>query len=344
MPEVPGIPYPPPRPTPPNETPPLGPGLKLPQLKPFQPSPPAPPAPAPVPPQVTPPAKGGGGGLGDLGWFALIFVAFGLLALVNALTEFLNWFRLWLLSPFLRGRTPPPLTTKQLTQPLSNALGKAVQGIDAHTGGSFAALAAEVRGVGSALAADAQVLYQLARRLVAVEGHSAATGARTQTLQAELAQQDVKQRQAAQRSQATDRQQAARLDTLGQAQHATTEHVTHLIEPELEALRHRIHTLERGATTTWEEVRKHEELLGAAAFTAATATALGRLGGGWIRCEANQVLGRENCRGGPDAARDLLSVLAVGGALLGLREYVKLMQPITATTTRGIAAILRVTS
>src|SRR5437764_1217825 len=57
-----------------------------------------------------------------------------------------------------------------------------------------------------------------------------------------------------------------------------------VIEPELAGVRARERALEHGAVSTWEWIRRHPFSVASAAFAAAVAVALGRLGAGWIRC------------------------------------------------------------
>ncbi len=270
--------------------------------------------------QPAPPAKPPAtqGGLTDFWLFVMIFVAFGLAALANALTDFLNWLRLALLGPILRSRTPPKLDPAQVTQALTAPLGEAIQTADPAVGGSFAQLGSLAAEVGHEIAANAQVAAQTAEHLSVLDGSQ--TGLKrtvghtaTQTRQAVV----TLQRQ----QHASDVRQTAQI-----------QHVTHLIEPELEALRHEIPQLRKGLTTAWTEIRKHEELLGAAGMAAGVGGALTAIGASWIECEANKILGKAACGKGPNFWRKLL-----GGALdvFGVAELCLLTKSISAFLDSG---------
>lgn len=257
------------------------------------------PTPAPVPVPVPVPEPGGTsgtlGGLPDLGWLGLLLAVLGLIALAAALTEFFNWLFKTILGPLPGGRQVNALTSKVLTQPLSNALGKAYQGVDGQIGLSFTTLGDLTNQVGQAIAAAEEVIYISAVKLAALAGsttgvHEKADNALSRAKLAQRAAEVVTQQSLIEkhRAEQAEQQLETHVDVL---QH----NITHLLEPELDGLRHRIGELERGATTTWDEILKHEELLGASALTAATAFALRRLGADWIQCETNKRIGSAFC-------------------------------------------------
>lgn len=287
------------RPSPP--APPVeGPPITLPE-------PPAEPAPAPAPPVVVPPEPTSPEALPDLGVLAALIVLLGLIALASALVDFFNWLARRLLGPLFPRSNTKPLDTQTMLQPLSNALGKWEQGIDSNIGLSFQKLAAMTNRVGRAILAAEQAVYHVAARLAGLSHEQAHQGQRITAAQARAqtaqhAASEAQRQTAVEQHRATQREQA-----LAQQVHGLTHHITHVLEPELEGLRHKIPALEKGVGTAWDEIRKHEEALSIAGVTAATAVALGRLGGDWIRCESNRLLGRANCGSNSDLWRRLLA-------------------------------------
>lgn len=291
---------------------------------------PAPPAPAPPPIPTVP------GGLPDLGWLAALLVIFGLIALAKALADFFNWLFRKMLGPLAPKSGGQTLTTKALLQPLSNALGQYEQGIDTQLGLSFQRLASIETRVGRAILSAEQTLYQVTSHLIQLRDN---TKAQSATVQAQGQRIAVAQHAAAvaDARAATEQHRAIRIEGAQQMQlNALTHHVTHVLEPELEALRHRIPALEKGAATTASELRKHSAALSIAGITAATAVALDRLGGGWIRCEANKLLGRANCSNGSDLWRKLLGDALDALLITDLCEMVALM----AATARVFEPVL----
>lgn len=334
-----GIPLPPLTP----ESPPLAPKITAPPVRPKPPPAPGPivePAPIPVP-APAPPGPSVPEAVPDLGKMSGLIVLLGLLALLVALTEMLNWAFKVALYPFTRGRGAPQFTPKTLGQGISSTLGNWEAKIDADIGLSFHKLAEMVdRGVAD-VGLVTKLVQTLAARLVALEGTSPRVAHAAQAAAAAAAAAQVTATHASAAA-ATTAAHSGKVEGGLQGQiDALSHHVTHLIEPELDTLRSAIPALEHGATTAWDEIVKHEQLLGEAAMAAAVAAGIGSLGGGWIRCEANQLLGKAACQQGPQRMTDLLELLLGVGVLLDFRQYVKLMQPITHETTVVIKTLLR---
>lgn len=305
------------------------------------PTTPPPTLPLATPPVEAPPSVGGGGGLGDASTLALFLIILGLIAAALYVANIANDFKRLFFGKLPRSVQPRDITQQQATQIVSGRLGSAYSSIDAQVAAGLQQLEQSASGVGAAVVAAEQRIHRLAALLAAQAGLRGADAAKTS---AALAGAHT----AAQRAAAATAAASAEVKRATAAEaHLQTElsalpsHVHALIEPELEALRHRIHTLERGAAATWDEVTQHAELLGAAATIAAVGTALGGLGAGWVRCESNRLLGEAACEAGPNAARNLLSVLLGVGVLLNLREYVRLEQSIAHETVAVVKTLLR---
>jgi len=76
---------------------------------------------------------------------------------------------------------------------------------------------------------------------------------------------------------------------------AAENEITHVLEPDIAALRARTKALERGAIRTFDWIRAHPGTLAATAFAGAVAVALTKLGGGWIRCKNWRAIGKRVC-------------------------------------------------
>jgi hypothetical protein len=343
-----GIPLPPLTP----ESPPLAPKITAPPVRPKPPPAPGPivePAPIPVP-APAPPGPSVPEAVPDLGKMSGLIVLLGLLALLVALTEMLNWAFKVALYPFTRGRAAPQFTPKTLGQGISSTLGNWEAKIDADIGLSFHKLAEMVdRGVAD-VGLVTKLVQTLAARLVALEGTSprVAHAAQAAAAAAAAAQTTATHASAAA---ATTAAHSGRVEGGLQGQiDALTHHVTHLIEPELDTLRSAIPALEHGASTAWDEIVKHERLLGEAAMAAAVAAGLSRIGAGWVACEANQLLGQATCRRGPNAVKNLLEGLIDIAVILDLCQIVGLLvdvaesQAVTdvlTTLTSGIQELIQ---
>jgi hypothetical protein len=345
MPELP-IELPPPEPAPRITAPPLpGGGITVPP----PPSPPiTQPEPAPPEPDVIGPQAPQA--LPELGKLGLLLLVLALIALGSALNDFFNWLFRFMLGPLARGRTVPQTTSSQLTQKLSNALGTAYGGVDADIGASFTKLAT-LNSRSSLLAVKAAAVIRLqAQRIARLEGNAQTTTA------AQLAGKHATAAAAATAAHAAQRT-AVLGQTLAADQQGTTarltalEHnVTHLIEPELDALKSAIPELHKGLSTAWDEIAKHEGLFGDAAMAAAVATGIGALGASWIECEATKLLGKAACQSGPSNIKRLLEGLFDIAAILDLCQLVTLLvdvaesgavQDVLLGLTDGIDALIQ---
>lgn len=307
---------------------PGGPGQSFPQPSPLigQPSPPKP-AP-PLTPQE-PEAEPNAGGLTDLPILAILLIALALALIASYFTDFLNWLFRTVLGPFSGGRATKTLDPTVTTQALSNAMGRAVAGIDKQMGVSFTKLSQTTGRLASTLTAIGEAIYQLAGAISGIEHNTTGIRQGQAAIRADVRRIDRAADRAEATIQAVQKHEAADSHAvhaqLTQLQH----HVSHVIEPELDALRGRIPKLERGATVAWDEIKKHDELLGIGAMTGTVALALGRLGGSWIRCETNQELGKANCRSGNN---DLIRKLLAGTIdVLALSDICDLSAAMVAT-------------
>jgi hypothetical protein len=266
------------------------------------------PAPTPVPPE---PETDLGEGLPDLNILALLLAALGLAALAKALSDFLNWLNRTFLGRLFRQAGSPQVTPEQITQPLTNALGQQVTPVDSQLGTSFTKLGQLVAQLGTWIKTETQIAATLARKQRALEGHVSASTARANAAGQEAAAAAATAAGAVTKAQTTATAAAQAEHAQGSEIDQLTEHVHHVIEPELEALRHAIPELQKGATATWDELAKHSEALGLAGLTAGVATVLGRLGAGWTTCDNNGALGKAYCGMPGNLMRDLLAALAV---------------------------------
>ena len=279
------------------------------------------------------PDKPGGkssNGLPELANLALLIMALALASALKDLNDFFNWiFRtLWNLG--FPHRNPPQIPLLPFSQAFSNSLGNSIAGIDADVGLSFQKLATLQGGVGDFLLQIAAYAHASAAAISGVKGTGAAL--RHEALQArERARNESQAVTDLQTQTQTLRSRTEAQNAAQQAQidHLTT-HVTTVLEPELARLRHLIPALERGSLDAWDLLKQHEEALGASAFTAATALALGRLGADWSTCENNQQLGNALC--GPTGSslarllRGGLPLLAFGDICLTLKAASGLLQ------------------
>jgi hypothetical protein len=91
----------------------------------------------------------------------------------------------------------------------------------------------------------------------------------------------------------------------------------------------------------WKRVRAHEKALVGAAFVAATAVALRRLGLGWIRCSNWRKIGRAGCRLDADALESLLlGTIAIVGSI-SIVTLAKELQDITGEGAEAIHRLIR---
>jgi hypothetical protein len=280
---------------------------------PVTPGPESPPIGAPPPERPQAP-----GTLPDLSLFGALLVVLGLLALVSALRDFLNWWSRFSLGRLWRQGGGDVPTNSALLQPLSNYLGNLAVGFDQDVAMSFEKLSATTSKMGQALLAIATLARALSYRIAGLEGNAHQTAQQA----ADAAQAARGALNAAQTAQGTasavGARTAAQTAALGGALKAQTTHITQLIEPELDTLRSRIGELEHGATTAWDLLKQHDEALSIAGVTAATAAGLARLGASWVECDATQLLGRSICGAGANTIEHLLEGLLDIAALYEL--------------------------
>ena len=115
------------------------------------------------------------------------------------------------------------------------------------------------------------------------------------------------------------------------------------IPHDLAHLRERDLSLGRGYEYLRDLLRRHERLLGAGALTAATAFALSKLGGWWIRCDNWRNIGRRVCGMNPSLLEDLLAgtVLVVGG--ISIEAFARELQTLMGDAEAGIRGFIRET-
>lgn len=325
----------------PIPVPPVLPGPPLPPSPPITPPKPDPepdpePVPVPEPPEEPPPddepdpepdtpGRGVPEALPDLAKLSALLVLLGVISLATALVEMANQI-IGFFWKYLPGAAKQPVIgTTTFTQGLSNKLGTWEQGIDSDIGFSFQKLGDLTSRAGHAILSGAEQVYQVASKQAALEGHTA--GARAQarvaTAQATAAQHTASQ--ALQQAQTEARRAKQGEAALRKQLKGQTHLITQLLEPELEALRARIHELEKGTVTTHAVQAKTDAALGIGAMTAVVAAAMGKLGSGWTRCENNQALGKEICQMNPNKLRNLLKGLLDIGALFELCAIVGLL-------------------
>ena len=282
------------------------------------------PTPAPQPP-TAPEGEPDTTALPELSKLALLLLVLAFIAVAKAFTDFLNWLFRSMLGPLWPRTGRRQLDSKVVTQSLSNSLGNFAKGVDSELGVSFTRMAETAGLVGTFIFAVAELVHQLARKIARLEGATAGVqagqSAIRQSQRAQKAQQKAAQAQLAQQQAST----AASTHSLQQQVDHLTHHITHVLEPELDGLRHAIPQLQKGAADTLDELKQHSEALGLAAMTATVATAMGRLGASWTRCEANQLVGKELCNTGPDKLRHLFEGLFDIAAILDLCSLVTLL-------------------
>jgi hypothetical protein len=315
-------PVPPITPEPPTVTPPVE--------QTTAPAPPTTPAP-PSEPEI-PDVGSGGGGFPDLLDFAALLIVLGILALLAYMTGLANFILKLAWSAFGRGGSAPQISTVQFGQPVANQLAPYVTGLDAKLGADFMLQAGIVARVGRAILAAEETIYHVLVRLLPLEGQAANQERLSSHLSNRLSHQEAAQ-QAQQRQAALAKVQAQqRAHGLDQRLRALETHITTLIDPELDQLRHRIPELEKGATIAWDEIKSHSEALGLTGLTLGTAAALARLGGSWIRCDNAQEIGNQMC--GP-TGNSLARLLAGALPLLAFADVCAVIKGATALAESG---------
>jgi hypothetical protein len=98
---------------------------------------------------------------------------------------------------------------------------------------------------------------------------------------------------------------------------------------------------ERAAESTWKYLRSHPWNAATTAFAGAVAIAIGRLGGGWIRCSNWNKIGRGVCRMNPSQIESLLAgTLAIVGTI-SIVEFAKELQAIVGEGELAIHGLIR---
>jgi hypothetical protein len=113
------------------------------------------------------------------------------------------------------------------------------------------------------------------------------------------------------------------------------------LKPEIKTLRDQVKALEDGAVGTFKWIRAHPLSATTAAFTAAVAVAIGRLGMGWTRCSNWNKIGKTVCGVNSSEIDALLGLLVGVAALEDYQQLVKLMQGVEKVTAEGIQTILK---
>lgn len=226
----------------------------------------------------------------------------------------------------------------KLSHRVISFMADAATGVEAEVAAAWHVLAHRIAGVGVELAHVSLAVYHLGQWIHEhVHPHStnatvANQGARLRTVERKVERVTVTVRDTAkplahpetgaiaQGVRAGTRGMAGELDRLDSW---TRSHVAALesqvaiaIPGTLEGLRGDVGILERGWEWTRRQVRRHERLLGAGAFTAGLAFALSRLGIGWARCTNVRNVGRSLCGMNPDLLDTfLLDALAIVGTI-----------------------------
>lgn len=318
-------------PVPPAETEPLPPELVAPELvppkrpggvtAPLRPSPPAPPQPDT-------------GGLPGLDKLALILLIIAFVLAAKAFTDFLNWLFRSFLGPLWPRTGSKTVSSQAVTKAAGSYLGTFAQGFDSELGVSFSSQAETVRRAGDMYVAIATRIVKLAAAVAALEQRTAGDAASRNALRHTVQQTQAEQRQTAEQLAAASAATTASLHALRVRVDELQHSVTRLIEPELEALKGAIPELERGASTTWDTLMNHEELLGLGAMIGTVAAATGRLGMDWTRCDSTRELGERICRDGGGTLRNLLDGLLPLIDIAALCGLIRLMA--AAGTNREI--------
>ena len=200
-----------------------------------------------------------------------------------------------------------------IAQKVSNAMGAAEAKIDNQIGVSFHKLAGIVVWLAEMLIALPLLVFDLGK-LVGELLHRTTAGEQVaQAVTGSVTAVDRIAVHGIDRIRAAEASALHGIDTLGGRVGIIEQEIQGTLDPTLEALRARQRELEDGFQRAWELIKAHEEALGLGALTGAVAIALDELGGSWIRCETNKLIGRKLCGSNLGLLKDLLE-----GALLAL--------------------------
>lgn len=233
--------------------------------------------------------------LPQLVWLAGLLVCLGLIfvvdgftrALFGTVTGALGWI------PVLGKVVTAPI--EKIEQKIVHALGTAEDKLDSAIGASFHKLAAIIITTAELLIALPVLLYDVAAKLydLALGNHVTHEVAKAATHAAASATATAEH--GIDRLRSSEAAAVHGIDTLSGRVGVIEDEIAQTLTPELAALRERARAIEEGFQRAYELARKHEELLGLTAMTGAVAVALDELGGSWIRCETNKLLGRKLC-------------------------------------------------
>jgi hypothetical protein len=235
----------------------------------------------------------------------LLILAFVLAA--KAFADFMNWLFRTMLGPLWPKTGSRTVSVQPLTKALGSYLGTFAEGFDSEVGVAFSKSGETVGRAGAAYVAIGTRLLRTAQAVATLEGRQASTSLSTSSLRHDVQRQSAQQAQTAAQLATAEAKQAATTEALAGRVDELQQHVTKLIEPELERLRGLIPALEKGATTTWAELGKHEAMLGFDAMTATVALATARLGMSWTQCDNTKQVGENICGGGGSLLRRLLT-------------------------------------
>ncbi len=240
-----------------------------------------------------------------------------------------------------------------LARPLSQVLGRAAAASDAQVGKWYHGLAAVAVEVFDALEAVGMLLvsisYWAASKAATVvlgkQIHYTYTTVATARKQLAQARRDVRiAKQAIAHPGVGAIGHAIRVAS-GRvaARVARLEHTVGIALPhEIGALRRRTRTVEDTLARMWSRVKGVERATTGLLAAALVATALGRLGGGWIRCRNWQRLGREVCRTPSGWLDGMIALLVAEEAIRDLPGLVRELQAVTRETVEGIQRIAQV--
>lgn len=109
----------------------------------------------------------------------------------------------------------------------------------------------------------------------------------------------------------------------------------------IEGLRSRVAEAERGIDSLWDKVKGLDKVTVGALAGAMVATALGKLGAGWIRCSKVSRLGRRVCGVDEGLLENLLAgTLAVVGTI-SIVDFARELQAIVNVETKAIRFVIR---
>lgn len=275
---------------------------------------PAPPAPAPPEkpagaPEPTPepsPPEIDTGSAPTLDKLALILLIIALILIAKYFTDFLNWLLANTIDRIPGIKSSPKLNHQAVTQALGSYLGAAATTIDPEVGTNFTQMGQTVGRASQAYVSLATRILKTATGLAVVSAAVVGSQTSQNALRHEVQRQGADTAKTAHQLEAQAKQQAA-ADTGIQARiDQLTHHVTHVLEPELDGLRHAIPELQKGATDTWKVLESHGTALGLEAMVGTVAVAMGTLGAGWTRCDTNRDIGEALCGSNGNTVRNLL--------------------------------------